>query len=150
MVSPLLVILIGRLSLPSHFAAAFREESKHFLAILGTPTAAALVMGTLSLAIASYVTRRGIGSAAVLGTFLLTAALTGILMETLDGARYLILANPILTVGGAVLALFGERPDRGSSFRQAHLPPEIYYGAVIAYAVVFALLLLHRYRKLGT
>jgi ABC-2 type transport system permease protein len=149
MVSPLLVILMGRLALPSDFAAAFRGESKHFLAILGTPTAAALVMGTLSLAIASYVTRRGIGSAAVLGTFLLASALSGILSQTLDGARYVILLNPIFTVGGAVLALFGERPDRGSPFRQANLPPEVYYGAVAAYAVVFVLLLLNRYRKVG-
>jgi ABC-2 type transport system permease protein len=149
MVSPLLVILMGRLSLPSDFAAAFREESKHFLGILGTPTAAALVMGTLSLAVASYVPRRGIGSAAVLGTFLLTSALASLLSETLDGARYVILLNPILTVGGAVLALFGERPGKGSPFREANLPPEVYYATVAVYAAVFVLLLLNRYRKLS-
>jgi ABC-2 type transport system permease protein len=149
MVSPLLVILMGRLSLPSDFAAAFRTESKDFLGILGAPAAAALVMGTLSLAVASYVARRGIGSAAVLGTFLLTAALSGILLESLEDDRYVILINPVLTVGGAVLALFGERPDRGSPFRDAALAPEVYYGAVAAYAVVFALLLLNRYRRMG-
>jgi ABC-2 type transport system permease protein len=149
MVSPLLVILLGRLSLPSDFAAAFRTESKDFIGILGTPAAAALVMGTLSLAVASLVARRGIGSAAVLGTFLLTAALSGILMDALEGARYIILMNPIRAVGGAVLSLFGERADRGSAYREAGLPPEVYYGAVAVYAVVFVLLLLNRYRKLG-
>lgn len=149
MVSPLLVILIGRLSLPSDFAAAFREETKNFLGIVGTPAAAALVMGTLSLALASYVPRRGIGSAAVLGTFLLASALSKILTGTIDGARHVILINPVWAVGGAVLAMFGERPGRGSPYHEAHLAPGVYYGAIAAYAVVFALLLLHRYRKLG-
>jgi ABC-2 type transport system permease protein len=150
MVTPLLVILMGRLSLPSDFAAAFKAESRDFIGILGTPAAAALVMGTLALAVAAYVARRGIGSAAVLGTFLLTAALSGILLNALESTRYVILLNPIVTVGGAVLGLFDERPGRGSPYREADLQPETYYVAVAVYAVVFALLLLNRYRRMST
>lgn len=151
MVSPLLLILAGRLGLPADFGAAFRAEAKNFLPILATAAAAAAVMGTVALGIASYVPRRGIASAAVLGTFLLTAAFVSILMEALEdgGVRYAILLNPILTVSGAVLGLFGERPERGSGLRDAGLSPETYYAAVAAYAVVFALLLLNRYRRLG-
>lgn len=150
MVAPLVVILVGRLALPSDFGAAFREQSENFLPILLTPVSAALVMGTLALALAAYVPRRGIGSAAVLGTFLLTAAIVLILSETLEErVRYFVLANPILTVNGAVLGLFGERPERGSALRDADLSPETFYAAVAAYAVVFILLLLNRYRRLS-
>lgn len=148
--APLVVILVGRLALPTDFGAAFREQSKNFVAIVATPAAAALVMGTLSLAIASYVPRRGIGSAAVLGTFLLTSAFVGILAEALEErVRYWVLLNPIHAVNGAVLNLFGERPERGSALREADLQPETFYVAVAGYAIVFILLLLNRYRRLS-
>ncbi len=150
MLAPLLVILIGRLALPTDFAAAFQEQSKNFLPILLTALCAAVVMGSLALALAAYVPRRGMGSAAVLGTFLLSAAVVLILSETLEErVRYFVLANPILAVNGAVLAFFGERPDRGSALRDADLAPGAFYAAVAAYAVVFVLLLLNRYRRLG-
>jgi ABC-2 type transport system permease protein len=151
MVTPLVIILIGRVALPVDFAEALRTESRNVLPILGSAVAAALVMGTLAVALASYVPRRGIGSAVVLGVFLLTAVLAAILMETLDGAgasKYIVLINPILTVTGAVLGLFDERPERGTNLRDAGLAPEVYYAAAAAYGIVFLLLLLNRYRRI--
>jgi ABC-2 type transport system permease protein len=150
MFAPLAVILVGRLALPTDFAAAFREQSRNFLPIVATPAAAALVMGTLSLAIAAYVPRRGIASAAVLGIFLLTVPLVAILMETMEGpvSRYAVLLNPIFAIGGAVLGLFRQKLDDGP-FGAAGLPPETYYVAVGVYAVVFAALLFTRYRRLS-
>lgn len=148
MVTPLLIILAGRLGLPSDFGAAFKSESKHFVAILGTPATCALVFGTLAVALASYIPRRGIATAAVLGTFLLTAPLVEILMETI-GAKWSVLLNPILVGQGVIFDLFGERHERGSMLRRADLPAEVYYGAVAAYAVLFILLLLNRYRRIS-
>jgi ABC-2 type transport system permease protein len=146
--TPLLVVLAGRLGLPTDFGAAFKEESKNFLPILATPAICALVFGTLSVSLASYVPRRGLASALVLGVFLLTAPLVGILMETLQ-AKWSVLLNPVLLGNGSIWALFDERHERGSILRQADLPPEAYYGAVAAYAVFFALLLLNRYRRIS-
>lgn len=148
MVTPLLIILAGRLGLPSDFGAAFKEESKHFVAILGTPAACALVFGTLSVALASYIPRRGIASAAVLGTFLLTAPLVEILMETVQ-AGWSVLLNPILVSQGVIFDLFGEKHERGSVLRKADLPPEAYYAAVAVYAILFGLLLFNRYRRIS-
>jgi ABC-2 type transport system permease protein len=148
MATPLLVILAGRLGLPSDFGAAFKEESKSFVAILGAPTVCALVFGTLSVSLASYVPRRGLASAVVLGVFLITAPMVAILMETLE-AKWSVLLNPILLGAGAIFDLFGERHERGSVLRQADLPPEAYYGAVAVYAVLFTLLLLNRYRRIS-
>jgi ABC-2 type transport system permease protein len=147
-VTPLLIILAGRLGLPSDFGAAFREESKHFVAILGTPVVCALVFGTLSVSLASYVPRRGLASALVLGVFLLTAPLVAILMETVE-AKWSVLLNPVLVGTGAIWELFGERHERGSILRQADLPPEAYYAAVAGYAVFFMILLLNRYRRIS-
>lgn len=150
-VAPLLVILIGRLALPTDFAAAFKAESKNFLAILGTPAVAALVMGTIAIALASYMQRRGIASALVLGLFLLTAPISAILVEEVDAdwGGYGLLINPVLTANGTMLALFDEKPERGSPTRKADLPPETYAAAVAAYGLLFGGLLLNRYRRLS-
>lgn len=148
MATPLLVILAGRLGLPTDFGAAFREESKSFVAILGAPAVCALVFGTLSVSLASYVPRRGLASAVVLGVFLITAPMVAILWETLQ-VRWAVLLNPILLGAGTIFDLFGERHERGSVLRQVDLPAEAYYGAVAAYALLFALLLLNRYRRIS-
>lgn len=148
MIAPLLIILTGRLGLPADFGAAFREESKHFLAILAAPAICALIFGTLSLAVASYVPRRGLASAAVLGLFLLTAPMVAILWETIQ-ARWGVLVNPMLAGQGAIFPLFGEKHERGSILRNVGLPDEAYYAAVAGYAIVFTLLLLNRYRRIS-
>ncbi len=145
--APLLIILIGRLALPTDFAQAFRDESKTFLPLLGTPVAAALVMGTLSLSLAALMSRRGMASALVLGTFLITFPISAILVEEAE-AGYAVLLNPVFTVMGAILAMFKERPDE--ILREANLPPEAYAYGVAAYAALFTLLLLARYRRIST
>lgn len=148
--TPLLVILTGRLGLPADFGAAVRSESKHFLPILLTPAVFALVVGTPSLALASLMPRRAIASALVLGMFMLTMPIAAILLEAMEDSAsggYSVLLNPILTAGGAVLGLFKERPD--DLLREANLQPEVYGAAVAVYAVLFSLILLNRYRRLS-
>lgn len=148
--TPLLVILSGRLGLPVDFGAAFRNESRHFLPILLTPVVYALVVGTPSVALASLMARRGIASALVLGMFMLTMPLAAILLEAMEDSAsggYSVLLNPILTAGGAVLGLFNEKPD--DLLREANLQPEVYGAAVAVYAVLFSLILINRYRRLS-
>jgi ABC-2 type transport system permease protein len=147
-VTPLLVILAGRLGLPADFGQAVRDESKNFLPILATPVVIALVMGTLSLALASLMSRRGMASALVLGTFLVTMPVSLILIEEAE-AGWAALLNPFLTVGGAILAVFNQRPGRGDPLRDANLPPEAFAYGVAGIAILFTLLLLARYRRIA-
>ncbi|HLM66999.1 MAG TPA: hypothetical protein VK358_05685 [Longimicrobium sp.] len=148
---PLMIILTGRLGLPADFGAAFKAESEHFVALLVAPVVAALVMGTVALALAAMVSRRGIASALVLGLFLLMAPLSIILVQEVAAqwGNYGVLINPILTANGAILALFGERPDRGNLLREADLAPEVLAAGVAAYGILFTLVLVNRYRRLS-
>jgi hypothetical protein len=91
--------------------------------------------------------RRGIASALVLGMFMLTMPLAAILLENMEGAGWAVMLNPVLTAGGAVLALFNEKPD--DLLREANLQPEAYAIGVAIYAVLFSLVLLNRYRRLS-
>ena len=146
--TPLLIILTGRLALPTDFMQAVRDESKTFLPLLATPVVAALVMGTLSLSLSSLLPRRGMASALVLGTFLMTVPIAAILVEEAE-VRHAVLLNPVFTINGAILALFRERPDRGDILRDASLPPETFAYGVAAYGILFTLLLLARYRRIS-
>lgn len=146
--TPLLIILTGRLALPTNFGEAFKAESDTFLPLLATPAVAALVLGTLSLSLAALMSRRGLASALVLGVFLMTVPISAILVEEAQ-ARYAVLLNPVFTINGAILALFKEQPSRGDILREANLPPEVFAMGVAAYAVLFALLLLVRYRRIS-
>jgi ABC-2 type transport system permease protein len=150
--TPLLVILVGRLGMAADFVAGVRAESKYFVPILLTPLAATAVLGTLSLTLASLTQRRGIGSALVLGAVLLTGALSGILAAAFEdgGGRWGVLLNPILAVNGAILALFDEAPDKGGLLASAGLPEWAYAAGVAGYAVLFTALLLGRYARMRT
>lgn len=149
--TPLLIILMGRLGLPADFGAAFRAERGNLLPLLLTPVFAALVMGTLSVALASLVSRRGIASAMVLGAFLLTAPLAAILVELAEDSRwggYGLLINPVLAAAGAIVTIFGEKPEDGL-MEKANLPPEAYVLTVAVFAIVFGAILFNRYRRLS-
>jgi ABC-2 type transport system permease protein len=147
--TPLLIMLFGRLGLPADFGAAFKTESKNFLPLLMTPVVGAVVVGTIALALASLIPRRGIATAVAFCAFFLTPAVAGLVMEVMDDqARHAVLINPVWAANGAILALFGERPERGDVLREVNLPEQIYVLAVAAYAIVFALLLFNRYRRI--
>jgi ABC-2 type transport system permease protein len=147
--TPLLVILLGRLALPTDFGAAFRAESKSFLPILATPVIFALAFGTPSITLASMMPRRGLASAMVLGLFMLTMPIAAILEEAVEArwSDFGVLINPILAAGGAVLAVFDKKPD--GILREVNLPQEAYLVAVAVIGVFFALILFNRYRRLS-
>lgn len=147
--TPLVIILTGRLGLPADFGAAFQAESKKFLPILATPVIFALAVGTPSIALASLMSRRGLASALVLGMFMLTVPLSGIIVEAVESqaANHALLINPILAAGGAVLAVFREKPD--GILKEVGLEPWTYVAASVVYGIVFSLILVNRYRKLS-
>lgn len=147
--TPLVIILTGRLGVPADFGAAFRAESKSFLPILLTPVVFALAIGTPSIALASLMARRGIASALVLGLFMLTLPVSAILLQAVEGrwGDYGVLINPVFAAGGAVLALYDKRSD--GLLREANLPPEAYGIAVAVLGILFSLILINRYRRLS-
>ncbi|HEU0015865.1 MAG TPA: ABC transporter permease subunit [Longimicrobium sp.] len=149
--TPLLILLVGRLSMQMDFGAALRSESQFFVPILVTPVLAAVTIGTIALALSSLFARRGIATAVAFGAFFMTAPIAEILNETLEGdpKRYAALVNPVNVVQGASLAVFDKKPGRGDIL-DVGLGPEVFFGAVAALAVAFTLLLVVRYRRIRT
>lgn len=147
--TPLLILLVGRLGMGADFGAAVKAESKYFLPILGTPIVAALGIGTPALALASLVQRRWLATAVAFGLFFITGPLALILSEALQGEaqRYAAFVNPILVVGGAILAMFNSKSADGI-LKDATQMPEVFGFAVAALAVVSLAVLMVRYRRM--
>lgn len=149
--TPLLIILIGRFGMATAFGTALRSESGNFLPILGAGVVAAAVLGTLSLGLASLTPRRGIASAMVLGLYLVTFAMAGILSEVeTRAADHGLLLNPVFVVTGATLALFRKAPGNGGPLAQADIAPGVYLAAVPVIAILFTAILLYRYKRIRT
>jgi ABC-2 type transport system permease protein len=151
--TPLLVILLGRLALGSDFVGAVRAEAPSFLPILAAPLVAAMALGTVSLALASLTSRRGIGAALFLGLVLVTAPLAAILASTLEGrgGAWGLMLNPVFTAQGTISWLFGVESGQGGLGRAAaELPPWSFPVAVVTYAALSTALLLGRYARMRT
>lgn len=147
--TPMVILLAGRLGMQTDFGAAMRAESKNFLPILGTPLVAALAVGTPAVALASLVQRRWIATAVAFGFFFITAPIAGILSEALEGTaqRYAVLVNPIMVVNGAILTMFRVEPE--DILKDANLPPEAFGITVAALALVSVAVLVVRYRRIS-
>jgi ABC-2 type transport system permease protein len=147
--APLLVLLLGRLSMATSLRDLLRAEAPNLFPILATPAVAAAVLGTLALALASLSARRGIGAALVLGTILVSGALSSMLLTALPHAtgRWAVLLNPVLASNGAILALFETEPAANNLLARAGLPPAAFGAAVAAYATVFTAVLVLRYAR---
>jgi ABC-2 type transport system permease protein len=151
--TPLVIILLGRISLGTDFRAAVRAEAPSFLPILATPLVAAMALGTLSLALASLTSRRGIGAALFLGLVLVTTPLSAILASALEGrgGEWGLMLNPVFAAQGTISWLFGVESSQGALGRAAaELPSWSFPTAIAAYAVLSTALLLGRYARMRT
>jgi ABC-2 type transport system permease protein len=103
-----LIILAGRVFALEDVLAGLRAERADVLPILASSLIAALVMATISLAIAAHMKTRTLASAAIVAFFMITAALGPLLALALPAgaARYMILTNPVLTLSGTAHWLF--------------------------------------------
>jgi len=108
MVGPQLVLMGGRVFASAEPWSVFREEASELVPIFLTSGVSALALSTLGTAIASLTPRRGLAATGVLGFFLLTTAVAGILSNTVDGpaGRWLLLVNPILALLGFTTWVF--------------------------------------------
>ena len=150
MLSPQLVIFLGRVGLASDTGAALRTEGRFVLPILASVLIVAGVMGGLALAIAAFTPRRGVATAVVFGFFLITGAVTNIVSEAARGdvQRFAPLFNPVIVAHGSILALFNEDPDRGSMLARADLPPAALFTAAAVLFLLATLALYGRYARI--
>jgi ABC-2 type transport system permease protein len=151
MLVPMLILFLGRVSVGADLAAALRAERGAILPILGSSLAIATLLGSVSVAVASYAPRRALASAAVFGTVVLSTAVAQILSKAATGGvgEYAAVLNPFRVLGSITRSLFG--PDTGPTFgpppRPETLSAATFAAAACVIVVVSVAALLARYSR---
>jgi ABC-2 type transport system permease protein len=143
-------LLSGRIFASADLLAGWRAERAAVVPILVSTLAAALLIASLSLAVAAWVKARALASAAVIAFILVTSALAPLLRAALpdEAARYAILASPLASLSGTAHWLFGEEPRQGTLLALFDLPPHYFPFATVAAIALAIGLLLARYHRL--
>lgn len=137
--APMFLLFLGRMAAAKDPGSALRAEGGAVLPVLASTLAIAAVMGSLSVAVASFTARRALGTAAIFGMMLLTTVVSALVQQNIKGPGYATLMSPLLVLAGVIRWLFGV-PQTGP--RGAPLPPDPVggpgYAAMAAALVVLA------------
>lgn len=144
---PQFVLFLGRIFSSPEVLDAFRDERHVIVPILITTGIAACFMAAVSLAIASFTSRRSYGTATVIGFFLLSSAVSGVLQEAADGAlkRYAVLMQPFTILAGVSTWLFDVRIRPRSMIGRAAISGEVYFAVAFGVVIVSVIVVIWRY-----
>lgn len=148
--APQLVLFSGRVLQAAEPWGALRDELSAVPAILVSCAAVALLMATVSIAIASFTERRGIAAALVIGYFLLSAAFAGTLFDISDGGYgWVLLLDPFTVLNGFAHWLFDAEAPAVAPIARADLPGWAYGAACLGFVALWAGVLRLRFRSIG-
>lgn len=145
-----LVLFTGQVFGSLNAWQSFRLEAVQLAPIFGASALVALVLASISVAIASLTPRRYLATAGIVGFFLLSAALSALLTQAVAAAwdRWLVLLNPFLAISGVTNWLFDVPLRPGSELAGADLAGGAYMAACAAYILLSMGILWARYRSI--
>ena len=145
---PQLVLFVGKILIAKAPWGAFVAEWTKLFPIVGGTLLTSLFMASIALLLASFASRRGYASAAVIVFFILTPAVVEMFRSVTAGdvKRYAVLAHPVLLINGFATWLFEVEAARHSAIGRADLPGQRYMYVMLAVCAVCATLFVRRYR----
>jgi ABC-2 type transport system permease protein len=150
LIVPMIALFVGDVLMKTNTFGAIGDEWPQALPALPAYLLVAISMGSISLAVSSFSPRRAYAAIGLLAYFLLMETIPAVIYGVGLGANWgwsdnLILLTPITSLGGAVSWFFGVRLT--SDF-PVTISAGAYVWAGLASVVVFAAILLVRYRRL--
>jgi ABC-2 type transport system permease protein len=148
--APEALIFAGRVLAARDVPSAFAANVPSIPPILGVTALAALVLGGISLSIASYTPRRSYATAAIIAAFIVPPIVAGIIAELSGGLVTTVAAllDPVDLLDGANSWLFG-RSQGNDTLAAAGLPRESYVPVLLVYGVVTLVATLRRYLRIA-
>jgi ABC-2 type transport system permease protein len=150
---PMVLLFIGHISAATDVGLALKAQRANVVPVLASTLAVAAVLGSLAVALASLTPRRGLASAVIFGTVILTTAVSGIIEENAeDSARYSRFLSPLRVLFGVIQWLFDVPPPTQNGVQ---LPPDpisgaSYTGMAVALVVLATVTIFARYAKVRT
>ena len=143
------VLYAGEIGLATDPVATFRKVGDHIFPVLGLSTLTALALGGIGAAVSAWTPRRAYATAAIIGLFLVLAAVSTGLSDLAGlSSRSAELLDPIRTLRTLSLLLFGES-TRGLEL-QPPMDIAVYIALTVGLCVTGFLLLQLRLRRLET
>ena len=148
--APEALIFAGRVLAARDVPAAFVDNVAAVPPILAVCASASLLLGGISLALASFTPRRAYATASIIAAFIIPPIVASIVAELASGSitRVVVLLDPTDMLDGANAWFFGRSAD-SEVLRAAALPDPLYAVGVITYGVVAALATLRRYMRIA-
>ncbi len=150
LVTPQLILILGKAVAATNLVDSLRSSANELPAIVGSSVLAALLMSSLSLAIASQTSRRAFSTGAVLGYFVVFSALGSILVAILgaDVRGYGLLVSPLGVMEGAVRWIFSVSPQQDTDLAKANLHGSVYALVAFGYIVAAVAVLVRRIQRI--
>jgi ABC-2 type transport system permease protein len=143
------VLYLGEIGLSADPVATFQKIGDHFFPVLGISSLTALALGGIGTAVSAWTPRRAFATAAIIGLFLVLAAVSSGLSDLAGlSSRSAELIDPIRTLRTLSLMLFGET-NRGFDL-QPPMDIGVYVGLMFGLSAFGVLLLELRLRRLET
>jgi ABC-2 type transport system permease protein len=143
------VLYAGEIFLTTDPIAKFRAVGDHIFPVLALSTLTALALGGIGAAVAAWTPRRAYATAAIIGLFLVLAAVSTGLSDLAGlSSRWAELLDPIRTLHTLAMVLFGES-NRGLEL-QPPMDVSVYIALTAGLCVAALLLLQLRLRRLET
>lgn len=144
-----LLMYLGEIGLAADPAKKFGEMGDRIFPVLGLATLTSLGLGAIGAAVSAWTPRRAFATAAILGLFLVLAAVSTGLSDLAGlSSRSAELIDPIRTLRVLALLLFGET-TRGMDL-QPPMDISVYILLVLGFCVLGVVLLAMRLRRLET
>ena len=150
-VAPEALIFAGRVLAARDVPAAFADNLGDVPAILAITAIVSLVMGGISLALASFTPRRAYATATIIAVFVVPAIVASIVAELSSGPMVAVAAllDPSDLLDGANGWLFRQNPGN-AVLTAAHLPGELYVPVLLVYALATITATVRRYQRIRT
>lgn len=147
---PQLLLFLGKVFIAAAPWTAFRGEWTKLFPIVGGTLLTSVFFAAIGLTLASFASRRGYASAAVIVFFLLTPAVVEMFRSVTSGdlKRYTLLIHPIYLITGFATWLFNVEARVHTAIGRAELPGQYYMYTMVGVCALCVMILLRRYRRL--
>ena len=151
LLTPQAVLLIGNAVATEEIVDYLADNLDAIPPIVASSLVIAVMMGSLSLAIACQTPRRAWATGAVIIYFVIATALGAILIETISSSDgdYAILISPVHVLEGSVFWLFDVPPEAGSDLEAIGFGGHYFFAAAAAYSLIGLAIVYRRYWTLA-
>lgn len=150
-VVPQAILFVGNGLAGNDLSGYVQDEWGQIVPIIASGVLVSLLVGSIGIAIAAQTPRRAFGTIGILIPFVVSAAVVGILLESIDieSSRWAIFFSPFHVMEAGTLWLFDAAPDVDSQIARADFPGWSYVALMLAMSGAALVILVRRYRRLS-